>query len=137
MTRATRTPIAPLGADNRRGGQNQFGGPARDTRPKSDAPDFLEIHSSPEFVKMKRRFRLFVFPMSALFLSWYMTFVLLAAYAPEFMSRKVLGAINVGLVLGLLQFVSLMVITTLYSSYMKRKVDPLVAEIRDKAGVNA
>lgn len=85
---------------------------------------------------MKRRFRLFVFPMSALFLAWYMTFVLLAAYDPELMSRKVLGAINIGLVLGLLQFVSLMLITVLYASYMKRQIDPQVAAIRAKAGVD-
>lgn len=86
---------------------------------------------------MRRRLRIFIFPMTALFLTWYMTFVLLAAYAPEFMSRKVLGAINIGLMLGMLQFVSLAVITVLYSSYMKRKIDPQVAAIRDKAGVDA
>lgn len=134
MTRATRTPLAPLGANARGGEPNQFGNsPAADA---PQGPDFRVIHNSPEFRRMKRRFRLFVFPMSALFLAWYMTFVLLAAYDPELMSQKVLGAINIGLVLGLLQFVSLMLITVLYASYMKRRIDPQVAAIRAKAGVD-
>ena len=49
--------------------------------------------------------------MSAAFLIWYLLYVLLASYAPGFMSIKVLGNINVGLIFGLLQFVSTFVIT--------------------------
>ena len=35
-----------------------------------------------------RRFRRFVFPMTALFLVWYFLYVLLAAYAPDFMAHQ-------------------------------------------------
>ena len=48
-----------------------------------------------------RRFRRFVFPMTALFLAWYFLYVLLAAFAPDFMATKVVGNINVGLLFGL------------------------------------
>ena len=49
--------------------------------------------------------------MTGLFLAWYLLYVLLANYAPSFMAIKVVGNINVGLVFGLLQFVSTFVIT--------------------------
>jgi uncharacterized membrane protein (DUF485 family) len=55
------------------------------------------VQASTEFVELRRRFRRFVFPMTALFLAWYFLYVLLAAYAPGFMSTKVFGNINVGL----------------------------------------
>src|SRR5579884_3654138 len=69
-------------------------------------PDYATIRSGAEFVLLRRRLRWFVFPMSALFMIWYMTFVLLAAYAHGFMSTPVLGLVNVGMLLGLAQFVS-------------------------------
>src|SRR5690606_8689918 len=72
----------------------------------------------------------FVFPVSALFLAWYLVYVLLADYAHEFMSTKLVGNINIGLVLGLLQFVSTFAITTWYVRYANRKLDPVAEGIR-------
>ena len=46
------------------------------------------------------------------------------------MSTKVWGNINVGLILGLLQFVSTFAITGWYVSYSNRKLDPIAADIR-------
>ncbi len=75
--------------------------------------------------------------MTALFLGWYLCYVLLAAYARAFMSFPLIGVINVGLVLGLLQFVSTAVITLCYVRFARRKIDPAVARIRATAGVRA
>jgi uncharacterized membrane protein (DUF485 family) len=50
------------------------------------------------------------------------------------MATKLMGNINVGLVLGLLQFVSTFVITTLYVRFARRAVDPAAAEIRRRMG---
>jgi uncharacterized membrane protein (DUF485 family) len=68
--------------------------------------------------------------MSIAFLLWYFAYVLLADYAVEFMSTKVWGNINIGLLLGLLQFVSTFAITGWYVSYSNRKLDPIASEIR-------
>lgn len=136
MTRATRSPITPIGAGGQGAAPNQFGAAPAGPAPDPGAPDFAAIQRSREFGVIRRRLRRFVFPMTFLFFAWYMVFVLLAAFAPGIMSRPVLGSINFGIVLGLLQFVSLMLITTLYSSFMKRRIDPAVAEIRRKAGVD-
>lgn len=69
--------------------------------------------------------------MTALFLAWYTTYVLVAAYARDFMAQPLFGEINVGLVFGILQFVSTLLITTLYVRFAAREIDPRVDEIRD------
>ena len=102
---------------------------------EKDRPDFGAIHGSAEFGELRRRFRTFVFPMSALFFVWYLTYVLLAAYARGFMSHRLLGSVNVGLVLGLLQFVSTIAITNGYLRYARAKLDPQVRLIRERAGL--
>jgi uncharacterized membrane protein (DUF485 family) len=93
-------------------------------------PDWEAIQSEPDFQELRRRLRGFVFPMTALFLAWYLLYVLLASYAPSFMAIKLVGNINVGLVFGLLQFVSTFLITFLYVRFADRKLDPLAGELR-------
>ncbi|SEG84307.1 Uncharacterized membrane protein, DUF485 family [Saccharopolyspora kobensis] len=96
-----------------------------------DAETWAAAQSSPEFTALRRKLRNFVFPVSALFLAWYLVYVLLADYAHGFMSIKLVGNINVGLVLGLLQFVSTFAITTWYVRYANRNLDPVAEEIRE------
>jgi uncharacterized membrane protein (DUF485 family) len=48
------------------------------------------------------------------------------------MAYKLLGNINVGLVLGLLQFVSTFVITGLYVRFANRNLDPVADRIRER-----
>lgn len=95
-----------------------------------DPETWSTAQSSPEFADLRRRLRNFVFPVSALFLLWYLVYVLLADYAHGFMSIKLVGNINVGLVLGLLQFVSTFAITTWYVRYANRNLDPAAERIR-------
>jgi uncharacterized membrane protein (DUF485 family) len=47
------------------------------------------------------------------------------------MAIKLFGNINVGLVFGLLQFVSTFLITFLYVRFADRKLDPLAFQLRD------
>ena len=62
--------------------------------------------------------------MTAAFLVWYALYVLLSAYARDFMGTKVVGNINVALVFGLLQFVSTFLIAWLYSRYADPQARP-------------
>ena len=98
------------------------------TSPETE--DWAKVQASPEFVKLRARLRRFVFPMTGLFLVWYLVYVLLADYAPALMSTRVVGNVNVALVLGLLQFVSTFVITTVYVRYANRHLDPAAEAIR-------
>ncbi len=90
---------------------------------------YLEVADSPEFAALRQTFRRFVFPMSALFLAWYLLYVLLSNYASGFMSTKVVGNIHLGLIIGLLQFVSTFLITTVYARWADRRFDPAAAEL--------
>jgi len=92
--------------------------------------EYLAVQASPEFQELRNRLRRFVFPMSALFLVWYFAYVLLGAFAHEFMAIKVWGNINVGLLIGLGQFVSTFVITGLYVRFANRELDPRAQAIR-------
>lgn len=91
---------------------------------------YLEVQASPEFQELRSRLRRFVFPMTAIFLIWYGTYVLLGAFATGFMGTKVWGDINVGLLIGLGQFLSTFVITALYVRFANRELDPRAEAIR-------
>ena len=94
--------------------------------------EYRAAQDSPEFIELKQRFRRFAFPMTVAFLAWYLLFVLLSTYAHDFMSTAVIGNINVGLIFGLLQFVSTFVITHLYVSHANRNTDPIADEMRTR-----
>ena len=97
------------------------------TRSTTDAgggSTFEEVQATDEFQGLKRTLRRFVFPATVLFLAWYLLYVLLTAYARDFMAQKVLGEINVAYVFGLLQFVSTFVIAFVYSRYADKHFDP-------------
>lgn len=90
----------------------------------------LEIQASPEFQELRKTLRRFVFPMAAFFLAWYGLYVVLGAFAHDFMAIKLVGNINVGLVLGLGQFLTTFIITGLYVRFANRELDPRAAAIR-------
>jgi uncharacterized membrane protein (DUF485 family) len=99
----------------------------------SDGPDFAAIQRTPAFTDLRSRLRRFIFPMSLLFFAWYMTYVLLAAYAHDFMSEKVFGEVNVAMLFGLGQFATTVLFTIAYVRYARRHVDPQVALIREQS----
>ena len=105
-----------------------------------DAPEqvdrYVDLQNTEEFADLRRRFRSFVFPMTALFLAWYFLYVLLSTYAPDFMSTKVFGNINVGLIFGLGQFLSTFVITMIYARWADREFDPRAETLHDRMGVD-
>ncbi|WP_035842839.1 DUF485 domain-containing protein [Kitasatospora azatica] len=129
MTRPMRPPSS---APSERTAVHAFG----DEYDEDVEPDFPAIQQSPEFARLRRRLRLFVFPVSALFFCWYMVFALLSAYDHEFMKQKVSGEINVGTVFGLLQFVSTITIVLTYRHFAAKKLDPQVDRIHELAGID-
>lgn len=90
------------------------------------------MQASPEFQELRSRLRKFVFPMTAFFLVWYGIYVLLGAFAHDFMATEVFGNVNVGLIIGLGQFLTTFVITGLYVRFANRELDPRSAAIREE-----
>lgn len=95
-----------------------------------DPNAYVEVQQSPEFAQLRRTLRGFVFPMTVAFLLWYALYVVLSAYARDFMGTKVVGNINIALIFGLLQFVSTFLIAWLYARFANRRLDPLADDIR-------
>lgn len=105
-------------------------------RPPSGA-EYLAVQASPEFAELRRALRRFVFPTTIFFLVWYASYVLLGVFAHGFMATKVWGNVNVGLLLGLGQFLTTFVITGLYVRFADRELDPKAAAIRTEMHWNA
>ena len=92
-------------------------------------PVYDDMYDSPEFKELRRRYRSFAFPATVAFLTWYLLYVVMSNWAPDFMSTQVVGNINVALVFGLLQFVTTFLIAWLYARYMNSNVDPIAREL--------
>ncbi len=94
-----------------------------------DAPhqdiDWQAIEASPEFQELVRRRRSFVLPATIFFFVWYMGFILLTAYAKDFMSERVYEGLTVGYCLALTQFVMVLVLGLVYLSRSDKVYDPL------------
>ncbi len=98
---------------------------SNEARTRSDEDPYVALQATDEFQELRRKFRGFVFPMTAFFLVWYFVYVLLSIFAPGFMGTKVFGNINIGLLFGLGQFVTTFAITFIYARWANRELDPL------------
>ena len=94
--------------------------------------EYREAQHSPEFTELKRRFRRFAVPMTVAFLAWYLLYVLLSTYAVDVMNTQVFGNVNLGILLGLGQFVTTFLITQLYVAYSAKNTDPIADEMRGR-----
>ena len=97
-----------------------------------DPHNYVAIQSSPEFVKLRKTLRGFIFPMTVVFFLWYALYVILSAFARDFMGTKLFGNVNVALIFGLLQFLTTFLFAWLYSRFASRKLDPIADEIRNR-----
>jgi len=93
---------------------------------------YLRVLNSPEFQDLRRRHRNWVIPATVIGLAFYFVYVLMSTYAVDFMSEKVFGNVNVGLIFGLLQFVATFAVTMAYVRYADRELDPRSTRIREE-----
>ena len=83
-----------------------------------------------DFLELRRRYGAFAFPATAVFMLWYIAYVVCNNWARELMNTPVIGNINVALVFGLLQFVSTFAIAALYAHHANKSLDPLATALR-------
>jgi uncharacterized membrane protein (DUF485 family) len=94
--------------------------------------EYRAAQNSPEFIELRRRFRSFAVPMTVAFLAWYVLYVLLSTYAHDLLANRVFGNVNIGILLGLGQFVTTFLITQLYVRHAARSTDPIADEMRER-----
>jgi len=101
---------------------------SNDARTRGDDP-YVAVQATDEFQALRRKFRGFVFPMTAFFLVWYFVYVLLSIFAPGFMATKLVGNTPAGLLFGLGHFVTTFAITFISARWANRELDPMADAI--------
>ena len=90
--------------------------------------DWEEIERSSAFQDLVRKRKSFVLPGTIFFLAWYMGFILLTAYAEDFMAERISSGLTVGYALALTQFLMVLVLGLLYLRMAANVFDPLAAK---------
>ena len=91
----------------------------------------------PGFVRLRRRFAIQAGLLVAAYLGSYMSYLLLSAYARDFMSIRIAESVNVALVMGIGQFLLTFVLAWAFGRFSERAIDPLAAQVRDRAAGGA
>jgi uncharacterized membrane protein (DUF485 family) len=91
---------------------------------------YREVREGEAFRGVRRRYRWFAFPASAVFLLWYLAYVVAAVTAPGLMGTRVAGPVNVALVAALAQFVTTFGLTWGYAWHARRWRDRAALEVR-------
>jgi uncharacterized membrane protein (DUF485 family) len=99
--------------------------------------DWIAAERSPEFRELIAKKRRFVVPATIFFLSWYLGFIALAGYAPDFMGESIYEGFTVGYALALTQFVMVWGLGWMYIRKADKEFDPLAekaAQVAFQAG---
>ncbi len=120
------------------GGQLDWWAPAPGSRPEPEDDGgtdgstevYRSVQSSLAFQRIRHSYRSFVFPVSGVFLSWYLLYVAAQAAAPGLMRTPVAGPVNVAWLLGLLQFATTFLLTWLYARNARTKRDRAALSLR-------
>ncbi|MFE0514329.1 DUF485 domain-containing protein [Streptomyces sp. NPDC058964] len=91
---------------------------------------YLEVQRSTAFQEVRNRYRRFVVPGAVIFFAWYLGYVVAATAAPGFMARPVAGAVNVGMLAGLGQFLSTFLLTWAYARHARLHRDRAALDLR-------
>ncbi|MEU6405646.1 DUF485 domain-containing protein [Streptomyces sp. NPDC046985] len=91
---------------------------------------YLEVQASAAFREVRSRYRRFVVPGAVAFFVWYVAYVVTATAAPGFMARPVAGAVNVGLLAALGQFLTTFLLAWAYARHARLHRDRAALELR-------
>ncbi len=91
---------------------------------------YERIHATADFQELRRRYHGFAIPATIAFMVWYLLYALASTFARGFMAIDLIGNINVGLIFGLLQFVSTFTIAWLYSRHANKQLDPIAGRLQ-------
>lgn len=95
--------------------------------------DWVAAERSDEFKELVKKRKAFVVPATAFFLIWFFGFILLTAYAQDFMAESVIEGLTVGYCLALTQFVMVWVLTAMYLKRSDRTFDGLAEKAAQRA----
>ncbi|MFD1658635.1 DUF485 domain-containing protein [Streptomyces caeni] len=91
---------------------------------------YLEVQRSAAFQEVRSRYRRFVIPGLAAFLTWYVAYLVTAQTAHGLMARPVAGAVNVAMLAGLGQFLTTFLFTWAYARHARLRRDRAALDLR-------
>ncbi|GAB2801330.1 DUF485 domain-containing protein [Streptomyces chlorus] len=91
---------------------------------------YLQVQRSAAFQEVRSRYRRFVVPAVVVFCAWYVAYVVTATTAPDLMAQPVAGAVNVGMLAGLGQFLTTFLLTWAYARHARLRRDRAALELR-------
>jgi uncharacterized membrane protein (DUF485 family) len=94
---------------------------------------YQRVHGSAEFKRVRRHYRNFAFPAVVGVMVWYMLYAVLSVTAPGFMGVRLFGEINVAFAFTVLELVTTIVISHLYSRHAAAKRDDAALRLRWQA----
>lgn len=105
--------------------------PARRVSADETAADiYLEVQRGAAFQEVRSTYRRFVVPGVAVFLLWYVAYVVTATTAPGLMARRVAGSVNVAMLAGLGQFLTTFLFAWAYARHARLRRDRAALELR-------
>jgi uncharacterized membrane protein (DUF485 family) len=96
---------------------------------ESPTPDWERIERSPEFRELVTARRKFVMPALVVFVVWFGGFLVLTAYARDFMRKTPIGSLSWAYLLALSLIVMTWLIAWLYLRWSDRELAPLADRI--------
>jgi uncharacterized membrane protein (DUF485 family) len=96
--------------------------------------DWEGIERSEEFRELVKKRRSFVVPATIFFLAYYMAFIVICGYAPDFMGESVYQGLTVGYCYALTQFVMVFALGVWYLRKADDEFDPLAHAVVEAAG---
>ena len=93
--------------------------------------EYIKIEQSEEFKELKRRKYRFIFPVPLLFIAYYLFFIVMSAYAQDFMAQPLLGNLTTGYLFGISYYLVIWALAFVYV-IKARQYDKLVDEIVEK-----
>jgi uncharacterized membrane protein (DUF485 family) len=102
--------------------------------PGAPERDWAAIEGSPDFQELSARRRRLVTPLLAVFVLWFGGFLVLAAYARDFMGESIYRGLTVGYVLALSLIPMTWAIAWIYIRAANERLEPLAERTRAEAG---
>lgn len=91
--------------------------------------DWAALDADPRFGELRRKKAGFLGVLMAVSIGYYFMLPIGAAWFPEFFRRRVFGAVNIGLLFALSEFVLAWAVAALYTWRANREFDRLAAEL--------
>ncbi len=94
--------------------------------------DWSRVAAMPEFRELMQAKKRFIVPATLFFVVYYFALPVLVGYAPAFMSRRVMGPVNIAYLFALSQFFMAWILAWLYmraAAGWDRRVHQLLAKL--------